>query len=235
MATQVEEKASTLKDKDGVSAQDVGVTPTADIPGRIETERLVLRQLQEEDFESIATLYGNEDVARNISFLEGRARSRETARRFFDWFRSQQTEPRKTKDVYDFAITDRKGYFIGHTMLFYHQEDDRDIFERVIYLSPQYWKQGYATETQRALMEFGFGKLGLQKIYATAALDNVGSQLEQVRSGMVPGGQKDVQMGQTGVTRNSLYFESTPNVWAKFKQENIQAQQAVQGMRFTAG
>lgn len=195
MATQVEEKAPTLKDQDGVSTQDVGVIPAADIPRRIGTERLVLRQLQEEDFEIIATLYGNADVARNLAFLEGRARSRETARLFFDWFRSQQAEQREKRDVYDFTITDRDDHFIGHTMLFHHQEDDRNTFERIIYLSPQYWKQGYATEAQRALMEFGFGKLGLQKIYATAALDNIGSQLEQVRSGMVPAGQRGVRMG----------------------------------------
>ncbi len=234
MATKEEEIASTPKGQtDGVSAQDVGVIPTGEIPRRIETERLILRQLQKEDFESIAALYGNADVARNLAFLEGRTRSRERARSFFDWFRSQQAESRETRGVYDFAITDKEGHFIGHTMLFYHPEDDRNTFERIIYLSPSYWGQGYATEAQRALMEFGFGKLGLLKIYATAALDNVGSQQEQMKSGMVPTGERNVQLGSTGVTRRSLYFESTPDIWANFKQENIQIQQAVQTMIFT--
>jgi len=49
-------------------------------------------------------------------------------------------------------------------------------------LARQSWQCGYATEAARCVLAFGFGVLGMHRIYATADVRNVASQhvLEKV-------------------------------------------------------
>lgn len=51
-------------------------------------------------------------------------------------------------------------------------------------LAPQYWGKGYVTEAAAALVEFGFGKLGLDQIVSFAVWNNVRSLAVMERLGM---------------------------------------------------
>jgi ribosomal-protein-alanine N-acetyltransferase len=50
---------------------------------------------------------------------------------------------------------------------------------------PAFWSHGYATEATRALLDFGFGPLGLHRIAATCRPENRGSARVLVKAGMV--------------------------------------------------
>jgi [ribosomal protein S5]-alanine N-acetyltransferase len=51
-------------------------------------------------------------------------------------------------------------------------------------ISPDYQRQGYATETTRALIEYVFGEMNLNRIIATTEYDNVASQGVMRKVGM---------------------------------------------------
>lgn len=51
-------------------------------------------------------------------------------------------------------------------------------------LSPDYWGQGYATEAARAVVEFGFTKLKVHRIWANCVADNTRSRRVLEKLGM---------------------------------------------------
>lgn len=51
-------------------------------------------------------------------------------------------------------------------------------------LFPSYWGQGYATEMTMALLDYGYRRLGLERIAAIAALENHASQRVLLKSGL---------------------------------------------------
>ena len=53
-------------------------------------------------------------------------------------------------------------------------------------LSPNYWGHGYATEAARAIVEFGFTRLRLHRIWSWCIAENVGSAHVLQKLGMQP-------------------------------------------------
>ncbi len=52
-------------------------------------------------------------------------------------------------------------------------------------LAPQYWGKGYASEGARAVLSFGFEKVGLDKIFSFTVSRNERSQAVMKRIGMI--------------------------------------------------
>jgi len=53
--------------------------------------------------------------------------------------------------------------------------DDMDYYDLGYRLRRKYWGQGIATETSLAALKYGFETLELEKIFAGAHVDNIGS------------------------------------------------------------
>jgi len=59
----------------------------------------------------------------------------------------------------------------------------------------RYWGKGYALEASKTLLDYGFGPLGLHRIYCGTSADNVPMQKLAVAMGMrVEGRQRDAMM-----------------------------------------
>ncbi|MGK0386548.1 MAG: ribosomal-protein-alanine N-acetyltransferase [Patiriisocius sp.] len=56
-------------------------------------------------------------------------------------------------------------------------------------IHPDYWNQGYATETVKQVLAFGFSKLALHRIEAGCAVDNIGSFKVLEKAGFVREGR----------------------------------------------
>ena len=54
---------------------------------------------------------------------------------------------------------------------------------------PDYWNQGYATEALKAVLQFGFDTLGVHRIEAGCAVDNIGSVKVLEKAGMTREGR----------------------------------------------
>ena len=51
-------------------------------------------------------------------------------------------------------------------------------------LDPKHWGKGYATEAARAVLDFGFSNMNLQRISAWCIADNIGSARVLEKLGM---------------------------------------------------
>ncbi len=133
---------------------------------RVITNRLIFREFNLNDIDDYYNLERNPMVRkyipnmRNSSFYE----CKESLRKHID----------KYKDgtgIDTWAVVLREnGKFIGITGFRYLEELDK--VEIGIRLMPEYWGNGYATETGKALIQYAFNRLGLDEIVAMAIPEN---------------------------------------------------------------
>lgn len=133
----------------------------------LETERLLLRELNVGDAESFYALNLNPNVIRYTG--DSSFESVEEAARFL-----QNYKDYKTNGYGRWAVIDQSsGAFLAWCGLKYSKDaDETDIGFRFF---EQHWNKGYATESARACLNYGFEKLGLKSIVGRAMADNIAS------------------------------------------------------------
>lgn len=87
----------------------------------------------------------------------------------------------KEQSVYEFAIL-LNNVHIGVVSLYI---DDNKIGELGWIINKRFWKQGYATEAARALMEYATKKLGIKHFIAYCDSENIGSYKVMESLGMI--------------------------------------------------
>ena len=154
----------------------------ADFPHLL-TRRLVLRAFSLADVPRLVALAGNYEVAKNTLNIP-HPYSEEDARR---WVQITQ-ENYAQQTGYAFALVLRAtGEFVGGVGLTVARRFDRA--EAGYWLGQPYWGQGLASEALAAVLRFGFGKLELNKIYATHLAENPASGRVMLKNGMVKEGE----------------------------------------------
>jgi [ribosomal protein S5]-alanine N-acetyltransferase len=133
----------------------------------IETNRLYLRELSVDDAQHFYHLNSDEEV---IKYTGDKAFSSiEEAQIFLKNYNSYQKYNYGRWAVIDKSTTE----FIGWCGLKYSPELDAvDIGFRFF---KKYWNQGFATESAKACLEYGFEKLQLPKIVGRAMEENIAS------------------------------------------------------------
>lgn len=155
-----------------------------------ETDRLIARTWTLDDAESAFLMYGNPEVMRYLG-TNGAAATipsveamRERLQQNLDKF---ATNPELKGYVW--AALERKsdGAIVGTTMLkplpFSDERPTTDI-EVGWHLIPEYWGNGYATESGRGAIDYGFQKLGLSEIHSVAYSENASSLKVMSRLGL---------------------------------------------------
>jgi RimJ/RimL family protein N-acetyltransferase len=127
---------------------------------RIETSRLVLRELTANDFAAVHAYGSDPEVTRWTVFGPN---SEEDTRAFLQ--HAQTSRAQRPRRSFDLGISLRDGgQVIGGCGL--HRTDVADEAFIGYVLRRDGWGRGYATETARALLGFGFETLGLHRIFA---------------------------------------------------------------------
>ncbi len=132
------------------------------------TERLILRQFKEKDWQSVHEYASDLEVVRYLSWGPN---TEEDTRDFVR--RAAVRHLERPRQNYEFAVvlkTEDKligGCGIGISDATHHKEAWIYYF-----LNRGYWGRGYATEVVNALLEFGFFKLKLHRIFATCDPEN---------------------------------------------------------------
>ncbi len=142
----------------------------------IETERLVLSQLQEGDIPFVTEYLQDKifsDLTSNIPYPY----SREHA----EFWMKMSRESFENNTGYTFAVRNKEGKILGAIGL-HDREDDKA--ELGYWLGKPFWNKGYITEAATALIGFGFQELQLNKIYATYFLQNPASGRIMEKIGM---------------------------------------------------
>jgi ribosomal-protein-alanine N-acetyltransferase len=127
----------------------------------LETARLVLRPYAEADIPALIRLAGVREVAATTLRIP-HPYTEQNAREYLAICQAESNSGPVTR----FAITLRNtGEFCGGAGL---RLDPAHVHGELGYwLGVPFWGQGYATEAARAVIDYGFGDLGLHRIYAS--------------------------------------------------------------------
>jgi len=133
----------------------------------LESERLLLRRLEPGDQDSLYALYSDPEVRRYIP--EGTLTYGETQEEL-EWFLNGH--PRYPELGLWATILKDTGRFIGRCGLLPWTIDGQFEVEVAYLLDRAVWGQGLGTEAARAILEYGFTRLGLTRMICMIDPDN---------------------------------------------------------------
>ncbi|MBB6371498.1 GNAT family N-acetyltransferase [Chryseobacterium shigense] len=160
----------------------------------IETERLILSQLEEKDIPFVIEYLQDKvfsDLTSNIPHPY-------TIEHAEFWLKISK-ESFENNTGYTFAVRNKEKQIIGAIGL--HDRGD-DKAELGYWLGKPFWNNGYITEASAALVAFGFKELQLNKIYATYFLHNPASGRIMEKIGM----EKEALLKQH-LKKDNEYFD----------------------------
>lgn len=134
----------------------------------LETERLQIRFLRDEDVPALVSLCIDPEVTRYM----GGPRDAEAVRAGLT--KDAQWTGEAPLDVLP-IVEIVSGEVVGHCGLLPKAVDGRDETELIYVLVPSAWGKGYATEAAGAVMEHAFAVLGLRRLIALIDPENVAS------------------------------------------------------------
>jgi ribosomal-protein-alanine N-acetyltransferase len=148
-------------------------------PLTLRSERLTLREFVPDDWEAVHRYATLPDVFR---YQPWGPNTPADSRSFVaEIMASARVEPRAR---FALAVTGvGSGSFFGTAEINVRNRDQRAA-EIAYVLHPDYWGQGLATEAANLLVAYGFGELGLHRIFATCDPRNVASAKVLRKAGM---------------------------------------------------
>lgn len=166
---------------------------------QLDTSRLHLRRQRTQDAEAIAALLNDWNVVRWIPIIpypycldDARQWIARTLRNWADGSDHQ------------FVVTLRDGgKLIGHMGL---RPDGNNGAELGYWLGERYWGLGYAKEAVRAVIDHGFGTMGLARIWANVHRENHRSIGVLLASGLRSMGTRPITNRATGETVAGLSY-----------------------------
>jgi RimJ/RimL family protein N-acetyltransferase len=145
----------------------------------LETDRMRLRQFTEDDVDNLFELNSDPDVMRYLT--GGRSTPREEIRDQIIPFHLGFYE--RSGGFGTWAAEARPaGEFLGWFHLRPADGKGADLGYR---LRKSAWDKGYATEGSRALISYGFARLGVERVFAHAMAMNAASRRVLEKSGLV--------------------------------------------------
>lgn len=135
--------------------------------GAIITPRLVLRPFRAEDLDRLSELMANPDFMRFSPGVYSRDRTHQFLEKIIGW--NENSIP----SLYAVTLAEA-GTLLGYCG-FYHPEgfEDTEIGYR---LDPEYWNRGLITEAARAVRDYGFAELQLNRLISLIHPENIPSR-----------------------------------------------------------
>jgi RimJ/RimL family protein N-acetyltransferase len=170
-------------------------------PVELVGERVVLRELREEDWQAVHRYASDPEVCRFMMWGPNtEEESKAHVRRALE---TSQLRPRRT---FNLAVSLKdSGEVVGCCALVISEAEHRE--GHIGYsLTRVYWGRGYASEAAKLLVKFGFEALGLHRIFATCDPENRASARVLEKAGMQLEGCMRSHVFVKGRWRNSLLF-----------------------------
>lgn len=147
------------------------------MPILIETERLKIRPLKQDDFNEACKMLQDEKV---MYAYEGAFSKQEEQ----DWMNKQFR--RYQEDGFGlWAVIEKKSNeIIGQCGITYQMINNKRVPEIGYLFRKEYWHRGYATEAASACREYAFHDLGFPQVYSIIRDTNLASQQVALRIGM---------------------------------------------------
>ncbi len=172
------------------------------------TGRLLLRPLRDEDGPRLAELANDRQVAEGTLALPF-----PYTRLHAEHFIRHEREERVKASFFACAIERREdGQLIGVIGLTF-QADHRRA-ELGYWLGVPYWNQGYVTEAGRAMLDYGFGVLGLNRVFASHYTSNPASGRVMQKLGMHQEGVLRQHLVRFDIPRDVVVYGLLRSEWA---------------------
>jgi len=165
---------------------------------RLETERLVLRQLTLEDLDDIARFVADPETMRYIGTGGARTRDQagESLQRMIETFARQGFGHFGLERKEDGAFVGRAGLNVWDpsdwSMTSLDEADGPVEIEIAYLLGRDYWGQGFGTEAAIAVRDWALGVLGFERLIAVIYPENVRSIGVAMKLGMEPEGEAEL-------------------------------------------
>lgn len=174
----------------------------------IRTERLLLRDLKEDDWQAVHDYASDPEVVRYMGW--GPNSKRET-KSFVDRALAALRDcPRRDYTLGIVVVASNR--LIGGCGIHVSSPENREGWLGYC-LNRHFWRRGYATETARGLTEFGFKDLGLHRIFATCDPANAESAHVLEKVGMKCEGHIREHRWAKGSWRDSLLYSILEQEW----------------------
>lgn len=174
------------------------------------TERLVLRELRPSDAVAVAAGAGDRRVARYLIQVPSPypiALARNWVLHRIAWWDLGRGVT--------FAVTqpDAPDTLLGTISLRRYVRDRRA--ELGYWLAASMWGNGFASEAARAVVDFGFGELGLARVYAQVLAGNHASLRVLEKLGMVSEGTKRQHVNKARRLHDVLLYGLLRDEWSR--------------------
>ncbi|BAP32782.1 ribosomal-protein-alanine acetyltransferase [Chryseobacterium sp. StRB126] len=153
---------------------------------KLETERLVLKEINEAHIEDILRIRSSEVINQYVK--------RNSPKTNYDALEFILHIKRKTqhKEIIFWGISYKDRLNLIGTICLWNFSEDRNTAEIGYELLPDYHRKGLMSETLRAVLEYGFNQLQLQKIVAITSRFNENSKMLLLKQNFVlEAGKKD--------------------------------------------
>lgn len=132
----------------------------------METERLYLRRMTNDDFEEVKEMLFNPKVmyAWEYTFTEQDVK---------DWIKKNLDKYQKCSLGYFLVIDKTSNKVLGQAALMPDEIDGKTYYEIGYIFKPENWHKGYATECASALADYAFKTLGCNEVIFEIKPDNI--------------------------------------------------------------
>jgi len=175
----------------------------------LETARLTLRFMDERDIDALYAVYSDPLVARYLS------RPAQTERAQAEKMMSNVLAGYEDGSGINFGIVRRDdGQLMGNCMFFRFHEESRRA-EIGYSMARAYWGHGYMNEALVALIDHGFGPLGLNRIEADIDPRNDSSAKSLLRLGFTKEGVLRERWIVAGEVSDTAYYGLLARDWRR--------------------
>lgn len=166
----------------------------------LETDRLILREIEKEDAEAIFACFSNEDLVR--FYGQERLETIGQAEGFVEFFSKNYHEKRGLR----WGIEQKGAKGLIGTIGFNAWSPKHKRAEIGYELHPGHWRKGYISEALDRVISYGFEELGLKRIGAVVFLENDASSSLLLKAGFQNEGILRDYMMQNGKSYDTYVY-----------------------------
>ncbi|QPC45893.1 GNAT family N-acetyltransferase [Mangrovibacillus cuniculi] len=162
---------------------------------KLETERLILREIKQKDAQALFSIFSLKEVTQYYG--QDTMKSVEEAENLVAMFQKGYEDKRGMR--WGIELKDRPGLIgtIGFNNLLGKYKRAEVGYE----IHPDFWRSGYTSEAVREMVDYGFNKLNLTRIGAVVFLENEASNNLLRKLGFQ----------EEGILRDYIYQDGQPN------------------------
>lgn len=182
----------------------------------LESERLIVRPVAEDDLEALLTVNGDDEVTRFLPYASWRSPADGRA-----WFERMSALGDRGESIQYVLIDRAAAMAIGTCLLFRHEESSARA-ELGYVLGRSHWGRGVMREALVAVIDCAFGPYNLRRLEAEVDPLNKASRRLLESLGFIPEGQLRKRWVDKGVPHDTIIHGLLSDEWRSRQESRLQ-------------